>query len=86
MFLRLLVIVCFLLANPCCHAAGWRHNRLVGASGITPRQVGSAEGVGMSMRSYKDAVQNACYWGQRTPVSIQYSYRGGRYYAVVRYK
>ena len=61
------------------------HNGMVRQSGITPHQVGSHEGVGMSSRSYEDAVRNACYWGKRTPVSIQYNQRGGMYYAVVRY-
>ena len=62
------------------------HNALVAQSGISPRQVGSYEGVGMSTRGYEAAKQNACYWGQRTPVSIQYSKRGDKYYAVVRYR
>lgn len=84
MFLRLLLIAALIVLAGHCHAGG--HQRLVRASGITPRQVGTAEGVGMSSRSYQDAVQHACYWGKRTPVSIQYSYRNGRYYAVVRYK
>lgn len=62
------------------------HNALVAQSGIKPRQVGSYEGVGMSTRGYEAARNNACYWGQRTPVSIQYNKVGNRYYAVVRYK
>lgn len=62
------------------------HNALVAQSGITPRQVGRYEGVGMSTRGYEAARNNACYWGQKTPVSIQYSKRGDRYYAVVRYR
>jgi hypothetical protein len=61
------------------------HNGLVAASGIRPNQVGTHEGVGMSSR-YEDARNNACYWGKRTPVSIQYSRSGGLYYAVVRYR
>ena len=85
MLLKLfLLAVCILLANPCCQAGG--HQRLVRASGITPRQVGTHEGVGMSTRSYEDAKRNACYWGRKTPVSIQYSKQGSRYYAVVRYR
>ena len=85
MFLRLfLLAACVLLANPCCQAGG--HQRLVRASGITPRQVGTHEGVGMSTRSAEDAIRNACYWGKRQHVSIQTSYRNGRYYAVVRYR
>ncbi len=84
-FRLLLVAMLCVTLTECCHA-GWGHNRLVRESGITPRQVGTAEGVGMSTRSYADAVQNACYWGKRVPVSIQYSYRNGRYYAVVRYR
>ena len=62
------------------------HKALVAQSGITPRQVGRYEGVGMSTRGYEAARNNACYWGQRTPVSIQYSKQGNRFYAVVRYK
>lgn len=85
MLLRLFVLcVMFLLVEPCCHAGG--HQRMVRASGITPRQVGSYEGVGMSTRGYEAAKRNACYWGQRTPVSVQYSKRGQFYYAVVRYR
>ncbi len=79
----LMVIVCLCLTSPVM-AGG--HQRLVRQSGITPRQVGSAEGVGMSTRSYTDARNNACYWGRKTPVSIQYSKRGPYYYAVVRYR
>lgn len=85
MFLRLFAIAILLAFLPdCCHAGG--HQRLVAQSGIKPRQVGSYEGVGMSTRSYQDAIQHACYWGKRTPVSIQTSFRNGRYYAVVRYR
>jgi len=62
------------------------HNGLVAQSGIRPARVGSYEGVGMSTRSADAAIRAACYWGQRTPVSIQTSFRKGRYYAVVRYK
>ncbi len=62
------------------------HNRLVAQAGITPASVGRYEGVGMSSSSHADAVRNACYWGQKTPVSIQYSKQGNRYYAVVRYQ
>lgn len=62
------------------------HQAMVAQSGITPKQVGSYEGVGMSTQGYEAAKRNACYWGQRTPVSIQYSKQGNRYYAVVRYK
>lgn len=62
------------------------HKALVAQSGIRPHQIGTHEGVGMSTRGYAAAVQNACYWGQRQPVSIQYSRQGNRYYAVVRYR
>ena len=62
------------------------HRSLVRQSGIRPRSIGSAEGVGMSSRSPADAIRNCCFWGSRTPVSIQTSQRGGRYYAVVRYR
>lgn len=81
-----LLVLVFVLVPECCNAAGWGHRRLVAESGITPRQVGTHEGVGMSTRSYIDARNNACYWGKRTPVSIQYSKKGNRYYAVVRYR
>lgn len=85
MFVKLFIMAIMLLAmSDCCRAGG--HQRLVHASGITPRQVGSAEGVGMSTRGYEAAKRNACYWGKRTPVSIQYSKRGAYYYAVVRYR
>lgn len=84
MFLRLFLLVLLVTIPDCCQAGG--HQRLVAQSGIKPRQVGSAEGVGMSTRSARDAIQNACYWGKRTPVSIQTSFRNGRYYAVVRYR
>ena len=67
-------------------ASAGSHQRLVAQSGIRPNQVGRYEGVGMSTRSYTDARNNACYWGRKTPISIQYSKRGNRYYAVVRYK
>jgi hypothetical protein len=85
MFVRLFLLAVALVVMPdCCQAGG--HQRLVRASGITPRQVGTHEGVGMSTRSYTDARNNACFWGKRTPVSIQYSKQGNRYYAVVRYR
>ncbi len=62
------------------------HQGLVNESGIRPRQVGRFEGVGMSTTSFIAARNNACYWGQKTAVSVQYSKRGNRFYAVVRYK
>jgi hypothetical protein len=82
-----LLAVCFVLISPTTSEAGGilAHRRLVAASGLTPPQVGTHEGVGMSTRSAKDAIQNACYWGQRQPLFIQTTYRNGRYYAVVRY-
>lgn len=88
MFLRFFLLAVVLLSvSDCCQAAGrGGHQRLVAQSGIRPRQVGTHEGVGMSTRSYIDARNNACYWGKRTPVSIQYSKQGNRYYAVVRYR
>lgn len=90
MFLRLLLLVALVAAIPDCCLAG-PHQRLVRQSGITPRKVGTHEGVGMSTRSHIDARNNACYWGQRTPVSVQYSTRYSKrgqplYYAVVRYR
>lgn len=65
---------------------GAGHRAMVRASGIRPLQVGTHEGVGMSSRSFEAARNNACYWGQRVPLSVQYSKRGGLYYAVVRYR
>ena len=62
------------------------HAGMVAASGIRPHQVGSYEGVGRSTAGYAAAARASCYWGQRTPVSIQYSKRGNMYYAVVRYR
>ena len=62
------------------------HAGMVAASGIRPANVGSYEGVGRSTRSFEAARNVACYWGQRQPVSIQYSKRGAFYYAVVRYR
>jgi hypothetical protein len=64
---------------------GSGHNALVAQSGIRPNQVGTHEGVGMSSRSHQDALQSACYYGKRQIASVQYSTRGGMYYAVVRY-
>lgn len=85
MFLRLLMlIVLCLMPGGFCQAGA--HERLVAQSGIKPRQVGRYEGVGMSTRSYIDARNRACYWGRKVPVSIQYSKRGNKYYAVVRYR
>lgn len=61
------------------------HNARVARSGIQPNQVGTHEGVGMSSRSHQDALQSACYYGKRPIASVQYSTRGGMFYAVVRY-
>lgn len=90
---RIICMTAMIVLCGCCLAeagpfrrSGIGHNALVAQSGITPRQVGTHEGVGMSTRSYIDARNNACYWGKRTPVSIQYSKKGNRYYAVVRYR
>lgn len=82
---NLLAIVVLILLTSTSYA-GWGHNALVRASGIRPKQVGTHEGVGMSTRSFGDAVRNACYWGKRTPVSIQYNKVGNKFYAVVRYR
>lgn len=84
-----LVVVLVVIANSAMAVGPLRragHNALVAQSGIRPAQVGTHEGVGMSTRGYAAAVQNACYWGQRQPVSIQYSKQGSRYYALVRYR
>lgn len=83
---NLLATIVLVLCIASTSYAGWPHNAIVRASGIRPHHIGTHEGVGMSTRSYSDAVHNACYWGKRTPVSIQYSKRGNMYYAVVRYK
>jgi hypothetical protein len=85
--MRSLVVFLTLMASSCSPCfAGWGHQRMVNQSGITPRKVGTHEGIGMSTRGYEAAKRNACYWGQLTPVSIQYSKRGGIYYALVRYR
>jgi len=78
------LVLCLCLASPV--MANPFHRAMVARSGIQPNRVGSYEGVGMSTRSYEAARNNACYWGQRVPVSIQYSKQGNRYYAVVRYR
>lgn len=70
--------------------AGPGHNRMVRRTGIVPNRIGSYEGVGRSPHSFADAQANACYAGQRTVASVQYSTsvgRGGKtiYNAVVRY-
>ena len=84
----LVLAVCFAVFSTPCEAARWRargHVALVSQSGITPSQVGSYEGVGVSSASFEDARNRACYWGKRAPLSVQYSQRGGMFYAVVRY-
>lgn len=93
MYSRLIRVLCLAIAFGGCSPAfavgplrRMGHQAMVAQSGIAPRQVGRYEGVGMSTSGYEAAKRNACYWGQRTPVSIQYSKQGNRYYAVVRYK
>ena len=61
------------------------HRGLVAASGISPRKIGSHEGVGVSSRSKEDAIRHACFWGKRTPKLIQYNYRNGLHYVVIQY-
>jgi len=78
--LALLIVAC------CVQPADAGHRALVARSGIHPRNVGSHEGVGVSTTGYIAARNSACYWGRRTPLSVQYSKRGNLYYAVVRYK
>lgn len=88
LFVVCLVVACFALFSAPCEAVGWfrnSHAGLVAQSGITPNRVGSHEGVGMSSVSYEDARNNACFWGKRQHVSVQYSKRGNMFYAVVRY-
>lgn len=85
----LAIALCLLLCSPSFAAGPFRrmgHNAMVAASGIRPNQVGRYEGVGMSTRGFIEARNNACYWGQKTPVSVQYNKVGNRYYAVVRYR
>lgn len=82
--MRLIAIIALLLLADSAIAGG--HQRLVAQSGIRPKQIGSAEGVGMSSRSREDAIRNCCFWGKRQPISIQTSYRNGLHYAVVRYR
>lgn len=87
----LAIAVCLVLLTAPVHGAGgifrrMGHNGMVAASGIRPNQVGTHEGVGMSKRSYEDARNNACYWGKRRAISVQYSKRGNMFYAVVRYQ
>lgn len=86
-----ILAVCLTLFAQTSHGAGGifsrlSHGGMVRASGIRPNQIGTHEGVGMSSRSYEDARNNACYWGKRQALSVQYSKRGGMFYAVVRYK
>ena len=86
-----LLVACFALFPVPCEAARWRtrgggHAALVSQSGISPVQVGTHEGIGVSSVSFADAERNACYWGKRTVVSIQHNYRNGKFYAVVRYQ
>jgi len=52
------------------------HSRLVAKSGIRPHSIGAFEGVGASTRGYAAARSNACYWGKRQALSVQYSKRG----------
>ncbi len=47
---------------------------------------GRYEGVGFSTRSADDAIRNACYWGQKTPVGIGVAKGANGYYATVLYK
>ena len=88
--ITLLAIVAFCLSVPTQADGGifrrMGHQGMVAQSGITPHRVGTHEGVGMSSRSYNDARNNACFWGQRQALTVQYSKRGGMYYAVVRYR
>ncbi len=87
---RFVLCLALVLCSSQAHAVGLRrfvsHQGLVNQSGIRPAAVGVAEGVGMSTRWAADAIRNCCFWGQRQPLSIQTSYRNGRYYAVVRYR
>lgn len=94
--MKQVLVLCVVFVVSCCSAvsveagpfrrSGIGHNALVAQSGIRPRQVGSAEGVGASTQGYIAARNNACYWGRKVPLSVQYSKRGNMYYAVVRYR
>jgi len=46
----------------------------------------SYEGVGFSTVSPQDAIRHCCYWGQRTPVSIDVRRGTGGWFAVVQYR
>ena len=46
----------------------------------------SCEGVGFSTVSAADAVRHCCYWGQRTPVSVDVRRGNGGWFAVVQYR
>jgi hypothetical protein len=77
--------VCFVLISPTTSEAGgiFRHRGMVAASGIKPIR-GGAEGVGRSTRSYADAIAHSCGGGVGAK-NIQYNYRNGFYYVVVKY-
>ena len=84
----LALAICCLFSSSNERAMGgiFTHGRLVAASGIRTMQHGTHEGIGMSSRSFIDASNRACYWGKRQAISVQYSQRGGMFYAVVKYR
>ncbi len=88
--LTILAIVALLFSAPSQGQCGifgrMTHGGMVASSGIRPNQVGTHEGVGMSSRSFEDARNRACFWGQRQAISVQYLHRGSMFYAVVRYR
>lgn len=47
---------------------------------------GRYEGVGFSSRSPDEAIRNACYWGQKTPVGIGVARGSNGWYATVLYR
>ncbi len=47
---------------------------------------GRYEGVGFSSRSADDAIRNACYWGQKSPVGIGVARGANGWYATVLYR
>ena len=47
---------------------------------------GRYEGVGFSTRSADDAIRNACYWGQKSPLGIGVVRGANGWYATVLYR
>jgi len=62
--------------------AGQNRMRHVGGSFGSGRY----EGVGFSSRSADEAIRNACYWGQKSPVGIGVARGANGWYATVLYR